>query len=76
LYVVGLDCHVGFIVCEGDEIRFLHSAYAEPLYVVSESAAESRILGASRHRVLGKLTADPELARKWMAGESIPTLRM
>jgi len=75
LYVVGLDCHVGFIVCDGDDVRFLHSSYAAPLCVVSENADESRILGASRYRVLGKLTGDPELARKWMAGEFIPTLK-
>ena len=76
LYVVGLDCHVGFIICDGDDVHFLHSSYADPLCVLSESADEARILGASRYRVLGKLTGDPELARKWMAGEFIPTLRM
>jgi hypothetical protein len=75
LYVVGLDCHVGFIVCDGDDVRFLHSGYVAPLCVVSEDADEAPILGASRYRVLGKLTGDPELARRWMAGEFIPTLR-
>ncbi len=75
LYMVGLDCHVGFIVCDGDDVRFLHSGYVAPLCVVSEDADEAPILGASRYRVLGKLTGDPELARKWMAGEFIPTLK-
>lgn len=74
LYVVGLDCHVGFIVCEADEVRFVHSGYAKPFCVVSENAEESPILGASRYRVLGKLTADPKLARTWLAGEFIPTV--
>ncbi len=71
LYVVGLDCHVGFIACDGDDVRFLHSAFAPPYCVVSEDAAESPVLGGSRYRVLGKLTSDPKLLRTWLAGESI-----
>ena len=69
LYLVGLDCHTGFIVCEEGDVAFLHSAFAEPFSVVCEDAEESLILAASRYRVLGKLTADPELARRWLAGE-------
>lgn len=68
LYVVGLDMHVGFIVCEDDQISFIHASYVEPFCVVREDAMQSRILGASRYRVLGKLTAEAELARRWLAG--------
>ena len=68
LYLVGLDDHVGFIENDPHGVRFIHSSYVDPFCVVSEKADQSRILSASRYRVLGKLTADEELAIKWMTG--------
>jgi len=73
LYVVGLDIHVGFIVNTGGEVWFVHSSYVEPYEVVKESAVESRILSASKYRVLGKLTADDRFVTKWLFKTAIPT---
>lgn len=73
LYVVGLDNHVGFIVNLSDEVYFIHSSYVDPLRVVKERGVESRILAASRYRVLGKLSEDDELLLKWLRGDQFPT---
>jgi hypothetical protein len=75
LYVVGLDNHVGFILHDGQEIYFVHSSYGDPQQVVKEIAAESAILGGSRYRVLGALTADEQLLAKLLNGAKIRTLR-
>lgn len=70
LYIVGLDMHVGFLVSESGEVRFVHSSYVEPLCVVDEDASGSRVLGASSYRVLGKLTGDDRFMIAWLRGES------
>jgi len=75
IYIVGLDNHVGFIVNTGAEVYFIHSAYVEPYAVIKEKAIESRILAASKYRVLGKMSADDRLIGDWLSGKAIPTLR-
>ena len=74
LYVVGLDYHVGFLHCDERGVRFLHASYLEPACVVVEDAGESRVLGSSRYRVIGKLTDEPALAVRWLTGAAIPTI--
>jgi hypothetical protein len=73
IYVVGLDIHTGFIVNTGDEVYFIHSSYAEPYAVVRERASESKILAASKYRVLGKVTADDLFIEKWLTRKEIAT---
>jgi hypothetical protein len=73
LYVVGLDIHVGFILNVDGDVYFIHSSYAEPFCVVKERALESRILAASRYRVLGKLSDDDDLILKWLRGDQFTT---
>ncbi len=75
LYVVGLDFHVGFILHDGQETYFVHSSYGNPQEVVKEIAAESVILGSSKYRVLGALTADEQLLAKLLNRTNIKTLR-
>ncbi|HKU75128.1 MAG TPA: hypothetical protein VJR02_14540 [Pyrinomonadaceae bacterium] len=73
IYVVGLDIHTGFIVNTGDEVYFIHSSYVEPYAVVREKAIESKILTASKYRVLGKITANDRLLLKWLLKTEIVT---
>jgi hypothetical protein len=73
LYLLGLDIHVGFLVCESEHVYFIHASYHDPLCVVREKAEDSYILASSRYRVLGRLTGDSRLALKWLASERIPT---
>jgi len=73
LYLVGLDIHVGFILYEDEETYFIHASYVAPYQVIKEEASNSRILSASRYRVLGKLTADDELILNWLNAKKITT---
>jgi hypothetical protein len=54
-------------------VTFVHSTYLKPTCVTAEDALTSPALVASRYRVVGKLTADPELLRRWLTGARIPT---
>lgn len=73
IYVVGLDIHTGFIVNTGEDVYFIHSSYVEPFSVVKEKAIESKILEASKYRVLGKVTADDLFIQKWLFRQEIVT---
>lgn len=73
IYVVGLDIHTGFIVNTGEDVYFIHSSYVEPYAVVREKAIESKILEASKYRVLGKVTADDVFIQKWLFKQEIVT---
>lgn len=74
IYVVGLDIHVGFPFHDGTDLLFVHSSYIEPLCVVQERAEGSRILRSSCYRVVGKLSDDAGLIRKWLQREQIRML--
>ena len=74
LHIVGLDNHVGFLVVLGARVTFLHSTYLKPGCVVEEEALRSEALVASKYRVVGHISADPELLRAWLTGKQISTL--
>lgn len=66
LYVVGLDCHVGFIYNSGKDIFFIHSNYYKPeIGVMSESIYTENPLKHSRYRVIGKLL-DNNMIEAWI----------
>jgi len=72
IYIVGLDTHVGFIVVRDGTFRFIHSSGSRPWAVVDESRADASVLRESNWRMLGNLTADREVLRKWLAGSNFP----
>lgn len=77
VYIVGLDSHVAFlVVMPGGEIRFIHSSGASPYCVVDESREEAKVLRGSRYRVTGNITANGEVLRNWLLGESFKTLTL
>ena len=65
LYVVGLDTHTGFLICQNDKLFFIHASGAEPKCVIREDAENSAVLARSSYRVVGKLSADLEFIKKW-----------
>lgn len=72
VYVIGLDTHVAFLVVPGDgSFRFIHSSGSKPWRVVDESRDEAEVLKRSSWRMLGNLTADEAVLRRWLAGERI-----
>ena len=72
IYLVGLDTHVGFVVVDGrGSFRFIHSSGSRPWRVVDESPDQAEVLRRSSWRMLGNLTADGEVLRRWLAGGKI-----
>lgn len=71
VHIVGLDTHVAFIVVDGGGFRFIHSSGSEPWCVVDESRSNATVLQRSRWRMLGNLTADPLLLKRWLKAEKI-----
>jgi hypothetical protein len=67
VYVVGLDTHTGFLVCENGEVSFIHSSGAYPWSVVKERAEESAVLSMSNYRIVGCLSADQGFMQRWIA---------
>ncbi len=73
--IVGLDTHVGFIVSRPGGFRFVHSSGSSPWCVVDEAEAEAEVLRRSNYRVQGNLTANREVVRKWLLGETFEVVR-
>jgi hypothetical protein len=64
LYVVGLDTHTGFILNDGQQIRFIHASGRFPFAVVNENAYTSINLQKSRYRIIGHLSNDVFFLKK------------
>jgi hypothetical protein len=72
IYLVGLDNHVGFIIVDGEDTWFHHSAPGE-VGVRREPALTASFLSTSRYREAAKLF-DDALVEKWLRGTDIPTV--
>ena len=69
LYVVGLDCHVGFVCNSNDSITFVHSSYYEPeIGVMSQKLDSQNPLKDSKYRVFGKIM-DDTMIEAWILGK-------
>ena len=71
IYIVGLDTHVAFIVVGQGGFRFVHSSGSKPWCVVDEDPAQAHVLQKSSWRMLGNLTADTTVLRRWLKQEKI-----
>ncbi|MCB1049349.1 MAG: hypothetical protein H6510_02995 [Acidobacteria bacterium] len=69
LYLVGLDCHVGFLIRFEGKTVFCHANYYPPQKVVMEPADGPSPLRDSQYRVIGKLL-DDEMMRHWLEGRT------
>lgn len=66
LYIVGLDCHVGYIYFLGGKMSFVHANYYRPdVGVMSEPLIGRNPLNDSKYRVIGKIF-DKEMVRNWL----------
>lgn len=75
IYLIGLDKHVGFVVVKDQEFRFIHSSGSQPWCVVDESSELALVLERSNYRVLGNITGNDDVIRRWLMGEKFPTQR-
>lgn len=71
IYLIGLDSHVAFLVVGGDGFRFIHSSGSKPWCVVDECSEEAEVLRRSKWRMIGNLTADRQVLRRWLKAEKI-----
>lgn len=72
IYIIGLDTHVAFVVVvDGEGFRFIHSSGSRPWCVVDETRDEAEVLKRSNWRMLGHLTADRTVLRRWLKQEKI-----
>ncbi len=71
IYLVGLDTHVAFLVVRPDGFRFIHSSGSRPWCVVDEGRDEADVLAKSNWRMLGNLTSDAGVLRRWLKAEKI-----
>ena len=71
VYLVGLDTHVGFLEVRQDGFRMIHSSGSRPWCVVDESRDDAQALRKSNWRMLGNLTGDPQVLKRWLKAEKI-----
>ncbi|MFN8297818.1 MAG: hypothetical protein U0T75_01835 [Chitinophagales bacterium] len=68
LYIVGLDCHVGFVSKVKGKLLFTHSSYYQPdIGVMSEELQGHNPLNDSKYRVLGPML-HREMVVNWIMG--------
>lgn len=68
LYLVGLDCHVGFILYKNSTIKFIHSSYYKPeIGVISEPLKGYNPFYHSNYKVIGKLFGQ-QMLENWILG--------
>ncbi len=78
LYLIGLNCHVGFVVIGKDDVRFVHSNYVDPAEgVVDEPLAESQAVKNSQPvgYWVTPLFQDDRLIEFWLEGRPVPINR-
>jgi hypothetical protein len=74
LYVIGLDCHVGFVYVENETVNFLHSSYTGPTEVVVEPLDRSAAIHNSESTgyVVSPIFQDVRLIDHWLLGAKVP----
>ncbi|MFZ4797638.1 MAG: hypothetical protein ACOYMA_09100 [Bacteroidia bacterium] len=71
LYIVGLDCHVGFIFKYNDTVKFIHSNYYKPdIGVMSENFEGNNPLDDSSYVVIGKILSKANIIN-WLVQSKI-----
>jgi hypothetical protein len=75
IYLMGLDTHVGFVVNEGEGMRFLHSSGIEAAGVVEETRGNANAIKWSNWRMLGRFSGEPKVIRMWLKGEKVQVVQ-
>jgi hypothetical protein len=65
LFIVGLDFHTGFLVCENRKLYFVHASYGNPRCVVKELANESAVLASSKTFMTGNFLNPSTIKNYW-----------
>jgi hypothetical protein len=67
VFIIGLDFHTGYVVKTGAGCYFFHSNYIKKQGVIKEKIEASQALSANKYFMIGSLTANEDLLRKWVA---------
>ena len=73
LYIVGLDCHVGFLQQIGDTTWFIPSNYLNRSGVMKESPWQNSVFYHSRYKVIAKISDDKKLLENWLGKNPLRT---
>ncbi|HJP63143.1 MAG TPA: hypothetical protein VJ844_06850 [Mucilaginibacter sp.] len=71
VFIIGLDFHTGYVVKTATDCYFFHSNYIKKEGVVKEKINESQALSTNKFFMIGSLTANENLLRKWVADKPI-----
>ncbi|WP_295668138.1 hypothetical protein [uncultured Mucilaginibacter sp.] len=71
VFIIGLDFHTGYIVKTAAGCYFFHSNYIKKEGVIKEKIAASQALKANKFFMIGSLTANENLLRKWVANKPV-----
>jgi len=71
VFIIGLDFHTGYIVKTATNCYFFHSSYIKKEGVVREKIDASQALNNNKFFMIGNLTANENLLRKWVANKPV-----
>jgi hypothetical protein len=71
VFIIGLDFHTGYVIKTASGCYFMHSYYYKNIGVVKEKIDESQALSTNKFFMIGSLTANEGLLRKWVAGKPV-----
>jgi hypothetical protein len=69
LYIIGLDSHTGYLLISAEGNFFIHSSGWFPFKVVKDKLSESKVIGRSKYRVVGKISDDAQFLKNWAKAE-------
>jgi hypothetical protein len=71
VFIIGLDFHTGYVIKNATGCYFFHSYYLKNIGVVREKIDESQALSTNKFFMIGSLTANENLLRKWVANKPV-----
>lgn len=71
VFIIGLDFHTGYVVKTVTGCYFFHSNYIKKQGVIQEKIAASQALSTNKFFMIGSLTANNDLLRKWVENKPV-----
>jgi len=71
VFIIGLDFHTGYVVKTAAGCYFFHSNYIKKEGVIREKINASQALSTNKFFMIGSLTANEDLLRKWVSDKPV-----
>ena len=71
VFIIGLDFHTGYVVKTAAGCYFFHSNYIKKQGVIKEKISASQALSTNKFFMIGSLTANENLLRKWVENKPV-----